>query len=898
MAPPINVHCMSIMTAHSSVRARSPLAFSSWIQLALVFFTAGSVTAADPRRIQDELNAGANHNLVLNRLALGKDFLLSASLIPQATVATSHGLAGLVVRFELFHDGLDLYEAVDGIVVTQDLPSRRLIATFPILEQDATKVVFDFNRGMRRVFDQSWLSADVSGRDVALEVPQGRVFSVERQDSQLVVRQSVQVRDRELDANRESRYEVRYFLTPYQPSDKPGREQSEEEARYARFFATPPLLEPTTGRSTSKMARFDLTKPIQFYYSANTPKEYVEAVKDGILYWNRAFGTNVVRVDKAPDGVTAPDATRNIVQWVPWDRAGVAYADLLLDPRTGESRHGQAYMTSVFAVSGKARARQALRAMQELAAKKDGEKKEKIRPGSAEERLKFGVALLGSASACDVDLAEFAEQYAQGLTDLLANEALTDEAVLRASQDYVREVVAHEVGHVLGLRHNFAGSLSASLSPKELDEWFKAYVVNKGTEPYTNRITTTSMMEYSVFRAAAFVGWRMRVNPEPLPHDRATIQWGYFSGKEPAEKKLLFATDGDAMRYGDVATFDYGADPVLAAYSDLSDLLHNLPNSLIERFIAQKAPRDPRDAVPVSKVPLDARTYAINAAAQVSRMLVWFRSGMRSLKVENDFEVVDELNHKERIKAHWKALNDQVDRLGGLDRAVFAFLPLDLKLELKDDPKGVLAVEKVNATALNARLEKLLESPAYTNWVGLDEKRYSFTPAEKEVILKRGKQFFSEFEKELVKQVCSRLETLPRDLSIEATGTLGEDDLVARLERRIIELARTVILAKDEETHIRGKVDKSLVEVVAFKYDDDTRLAAAKALNDKTGSFRGWSIDAKGDLNKALKDDVEGALNIANFKEFRDSTLSRPLRDWYLKQQDILALLPPKPPGR
>jgi predicted Zn-dependent protease len=32
---------------------------------------------------------------------------------------------------------------------------------------------------------------------------------------------------------------------------------------------------------------------------------------------------------------------------------------------------------------------------------------------------------------------------------------------LRASQDYVREVVAHEVGHVLGLRHNFAGSVSA-----------------------------------------------------------------------------------------------------------------------------------------------------------------------------------------------------------------------------------------------------------------------------------------------------------------------------------------------------------------------------------------------------------------------------------------------------
>ena len=100
---------------------------------------------------------------------------------------------------------------------------------------------------------------------------------------------------------------------------------------------------------------------------------------------------------------------------------------------------------------------------------------------------------------------------------------------------------------------------------------------------------------------------------------------------------------------------------------------------------------------------------------------------------------------------------------------------------------------------------------------------------------------------------------------------------------------------QDEATRLKGKVDKSLVEVVEFKYDHETRLAAAKALNDKTGSFRGWATDAKGDLNKALKDEVEGALNSANFKDFKDSLLSRSLREWYLQQQDILALLPPKP---
>jgi hypothetical protein len=50
--------------------------------------------------------------------------------------------------------------------------------------------------------------------------------------------------------------------------------------------------------------------------------------------------------------------------------------------------------------------------------------------------------------------------------------------------------------------------------------------------------------------------------------------------------------------------------------------------------------------------------------------------------------------------------------------------------------------------------------------------------------------------------------------------------------------------------------------------------------------------------NKALKDDIDAALNIVNLKEFRDSQLTRPLREWYLRQQDLLGLLPPKPPGR
>ena len=869
----------------------------------LILLTA-AVGASQPVRAQSvakkavlEISAGTNYTLVLPRTVFGKEHLMSASRIPQSLAATSTGLSGKIVKFELFHDGVDLYEATDGLVVTKDLPARRILTTFPIVEQDANKVVIDFNRGMRRLYTEIWYGQgrgfNPMARDESLEIPQSRVFQAEKLDNQLVIRQSVQVRDREAMANVEQRFEVRYFFTPYEAGSYKGKEAPGSDLRYSRFFETQARLEESTGRPSPQMARFDLSKPVVFHYSANTPADYVEAVKDGILYWNRAFGTNLVRAEKAPAGVTAPDARYNIVQWVPWDNAGFAYADILIDPRTGESEHGQAYMTSVFALSGKARARALLRSMRDIVADK-----KKLTPDAVGGEAAQGFPWMTANGLCHMQSVEFAHQYAQGLEDLLSNESLTDAGALRASQDYVREVVAHEVGHVLGLRHNFAGSVSANMSRQQIDEWFQAYVTGQSLDAYTNHYASSSIMEYTVFKSAVQVGWFIRTRKEPLPHDKATIQWGYFGGQEPREKKMLFGSDELVGTYGDLQRFDEGVEPVVGAYSQLADDIRLLPNSLIETFILAKAPRDSRDATPIAEVNLSPARYAAQTANHFALMLSWFRASTRSLRVENQFEFIGELNQKDRAKAHWKDLNDQVERIGGVDRALFSFLPLDLKLELKDPSKGIPTADKVGETNLMGRLRKLLEAPAYTNFVGLDEKKYAFSAAEKELILKRGEKFFREFEKELVKQVCARLENASRDLGIVAQENLEDADITAKLEQRIIDTARLVLTAKDDTKRLKGKVDKSLVEVVDFRYEPEVRMAAAKMLNDKTGTYRGWATDAKGDLNKSLKDEIDGALNIANFKDFKDSMLSRTLREWYLKQQDILGMLPPKPGGK
>ena len=863
-----------------------------WFVAATLFIFPVFIAFADdkPATPAPALQVADQYYLAIPKDGFGKNYLFSASMIPQVQSPTSHGLAGRIVQFELYPDGVDMYESTKGLVVTEDLPARRLLASFPIVKQDDSHVVVDFNKGMRRIFTQSWINIgpmDFDSRDNVLEVPDSRVFEMHAEDGQLVIRQSVQMRSRDQNADVESRFEARYFITPWEPGNVQGKEPDMTDNRYAKFFETEPHFETGTGRASVRLDRFDLKQPLVFYYSSNTPAEYVQATKDGILYWNTVFGREVVQAQKAPAGVTAPDAKYNVIQWVPWDRAGFAYADLLADPLSGDSKHGQAYITSAFSYLGKARARALLRAMEEMAeAKKDTKKSSAL-----------NTPFFGSAPDCEVDPQAFAQQMAHGLQELLANDQLTDEAVLRASQDYVREVVAHEVGHILGLRHNFAGSLGATLTSKELDDWFKDYLLGKPLDAYTNKLVSTSVMEYTIFKGGVFIGWWMRTCKQPLPHDRAAIRWGYFDSPEARTNKMLFASDEDSQRYADVRTFDYGPEPVVGAYNETATIINLLPNSLIETFIAARAPQNPHDRIPLEDVNLDYSEIANILAIKFGNELVWFRADTRSLRVENQFDYIGEMNLKERHQAHWKALNQQIDELGGVDRAFFSPLPPEFKLDLKDEPAGITVASRINAADLTAKLEKLLASTNYITFVGLDEKKYSFTPEERALILQRGKKYFQEFEKAYVKELCKKFEDAPRDLGAEANDNISEDDITAKLENRIIDIAKTVILAKVDTNRISGRVDKSYVEVPVFKYDQETRVAAAKALNEKTGSYKSWADDAKNDLNVQLKKQIEEALNISHFKDFQVSLLSRPLREWYQQQQEILAMLPTTPPA-
>ncbi len=302
-----------------------------------------------------------------------------------------------------------------------------------------------------------------------------------------------------------------------------------------------------------------------------------------------------------------------------------------------------------------------------------------------------------------------------------------------------------------------------------------------------------------------------------------------------------------------------------------------LPNDIIETFIRARAPRNPNDRIPLEQVNLSAAAYAEQIATQFGDIMAWFKSDARSLKIENKFDYIGDLNHKERMQAHWQYLTNQIDELGGVDRAVFSFMPLDLKLELKDAPTNAPVVEALNSTNLANKLERLLTNATYTTFVGLDDKKYSFTKEERDLIVKRGRKFFEELDKEVVRDVCQRLTKAPRDLDLEANGEVSADDALAKLDQRIIDLAKNVVTALDRTNLIQGREDKTIVSVPHFKYDHETRMNAAKMLGPDSGSYKGWSDEAKADLHDDLKKVVDEALGLDHYKDFKPTVLSAPV---------------------
>jgi hypothetical protein len=152
----------------------------------------------------------------------------------------------------------------------------------------------------------------------------------------------------------------------------------------------------------------DPVKPIVYYLDPGTPEPIRTALLEGARWWDQAFAAagyrNAFRVEMLPAGADPLDVRYNMIHWVHRSTRGWSYGGAISDPRTGEILKGSVTLGSL-------RVRQ------------------------------------------DYMIAEgLLAPYEEGRP---ANPAMREMALAR-----LRQLSAHEVGHTIGLTHNFASSVS------------------------------------------------------------------------------------------------------------------------------------------------------------------------------------------------------------------------------------------------------------------------------------------------------------------------------------------------------------------------------------------------------------------------------------------------------
>ncbi|HTL12159.1 MAG TPA: zinc-dependent metalloprotease [Bdellovibrionota bacterium] len=793
--------------------------------------------------------------VLIQESALEKEFLLQANLTTQDMAPQFNGLRSRVVAFRKRGGSVYLMEATQGHTVEPGVPTNLLLAEFPILSQTGGWLELDFNQGMSRLFVAGdWHAGDAEGTAyagdyTAVKAEVSYLDSVRlTEDNRLLVRQVARLEGG-------TPVEVRYELKPYRPTEgfeavrSPGFD-------HMGFFEVAPQIDPATDAAVTYATKWDLRQPVTYAVSANTPADFKQAVKDGILYWNQVFGSERVKVVDAPAGVTAPDSDYNVVQWLDFNSAGFAYADAQMDPRDGQITHAQIFMTSVFAIGGMAKARALLQRLSDVAAAPAPARMLALRGFEREPMCAY------SPNGA----------FAQSVAALVKADA-TDAQILKVAQDYVREVVSHEVGHTLGMRHNFAGSLGANYALADRASIVEKYL-RDGRAPDGVR-TSSSVMEYQVFEEGALTGDLISRKEPGNEYDIKAMAFLYDGKKFKNSEIPFFCTDTLESKLLDCHTFDLGHDPVeYAAWSVRNDL-DTLPNKLMEAFIRAKSPAIGVDPVALEQVALSPDVVAASILAPRSNLLATLTPQGQLISVRRALDLSPALYEKEIRDAEIAKIADSVQARGGWN----ALLALDYDAETQKALTQFLA---------------LTQDARYLTGVGPSGQPYSFDSDDVAKIQRAGRTFFSKFRDSLVKADVALL-TAAKPLA--DVGLSDDAEPVLETVERGLVLSTLEGQTQDVEITVPKKpaptdaaeptTEKIMVHLPAYAYPVAVRAAAVKLLDPARSPSTGWGAASQARLKKANDDAIKAALSGRSISELDQSLLPKGVLKWVLEQRQV-----------
>lgn len=257
-------------------------------------------------------------------------------------------------------------------------------------------------------------------------------------------------------------------------------------------------------KANPSQAVSDPVEPIVFYLDKGIPEEFRKATRDGILLWNepmRAAGfSNAIVVKDMPEDADFDhaDMRYNTIRFVASPDAAYAVALFRVNPLTGQIMNSSITFDINY-LSFEANSNEIAQMMARRAASFLG-----IELPEAEKKTQ-------RCNVCGMSH----EGQLMRATGMLEASSVNEEERERYLYQAVRHTVAHEFGHILGLRHNFVASTQLTFA--QMND--PAMVAKYGT--------TASVMDYVPYNLNAVNNPNVPYYAELGTYDKWAIRWGY-----------------------------------------------------------------------------------------------------------------------------------------------------------------------------------------------------------------------------------------------------------------------------------------------------------------------------------------------------------------------------------